>query len=230
MLTLTNICKSYAVGEQSLTVLNNINLSIQSGEYIAITGTSGSGKTTLMNILGCLDTPSSGHYFIEQNDVSLLADKQLSNIRNQLMGFIFQSFHLLNKKTAIDNVLLPKTFSYFNRKDELQKATELLSAVGLAERLQHKPNELSGGQSQRVAIARALLNQPKILFADEPTGNLDSTTTEEIMALFEQLNDQGQTLVIVTHEPDIALRAKRCITMKDGVIIGDKMKSNNDEQ
>ncbi|MBU2179999.1 MAG: ABC transporter ATP-binding protein [Gammaproteobacteria bacterium] len=228
MLELHQISKHYQPGGQLIEALKPISLTIKAGEYLAITGTSGSGKSTLMNILGLLDLPSRGDYLLDGVAISSMNDQQLSQIRSEKIGFVFQSFHLLNHKTALENVMLPQTFGTVPLSDIRQRATDLLQQVGLAERIQHKPAELSGGQRQRVAIARALMNQPKVLLADEPTGNLDSQTTLEVMALLEALNQQGQTLILVTHEPEIARRARRCLVLRDGEVVSDHLQRCTD--
>jgi len=222
IIRLTNITKNYVLGRVIIPALNNISLSIFKNEYVALMGPSGSGKSTLMNILGCLDTPTSGEYILNGTHVSTLADAQLAEIRNKEIGFIFQTFNLLPRLTAFENCVLPLVYAGFGKKERERRAMEVLESVGLADRVKHKPNELSGGQRQRVAIARALINHPSIILADEPTGNLDSKTSAEIMAIFDEIHQRGNTLIVVTHEEEIARHAKRIIRMKDGMIDSDK--------
>lgn len=216
------LTKIFKNGEHTLVALNNIDLEIQKGEIIAIIGTSGSGKTTLMHLLGCLDSPSSGHFFLEGEDISAFSSKKLALIRNQKIGFVFQNFHLLNDLNAIENVVLPQLYGGIMEKEARKKAIELLEMVGLGHRIFHYPSQLSGGQKQRMAIARALAMNPSLLLADEPTGNLDSENAHMILDLFCKINQMKQTTVIlVTHEKDIAERANRCITIQDGCIASD---------
>ena len=217
-----DVHKYYSLGETKVHALRGINLEIAAGEFVAIMGASGSGKSTFMNLLGCLDTPTSGHYFLEGVDVAQLDKKALASIRNRKLGFVFQGFNLLARTTALENVELPTLYARLQKEDRLQWAKRALEMVGLGERMEHFPSQLSGGQQQRVAIARALVNQPSILLADEPTGNLDSRTSVEIMQIFQDLNDQGLTVVLVTHEPDIAHYAKRTIVFRDGKIRRDE--------
>lgn len=226
LLNLENICKKYNQGELAVMALKDINLSIEEGEFVAIMGTSGSGKSTMMNILGCLDHPTSGHYFIESEDVAGFNENRLADVRNKKIGFVFQSFNLLPKLSSVENVELPMVYTGVGRKKRREKAIEALTKVGLEKRIHHKPNELSGGQRQRVAIARALVNDPSILIADEPTGNLDTKSTYEIMDIFQKLNDEGVTVVMVTHEPDVAQFTKRIVVFKDGCIISDNPVEN----
>jgi putative ABC transport system ATP-binding protein len=221
ILHLENICKSYYLGKQELQVLKGISLNIFKNEYVALMGPSGSGKSTLMNILGCLDTPTSGTYILNGKDVSKMPDNDLAEVRNKEIGFVFQQFNLLPRLTAEENVALPLVYNGTSKKQRLEQALEMLNRVGLAERSHHKPNELSGGQGQRVAIARALVNNPAIILADEPTGNLDSKTSTEIMQIFDKIHSEGNTVILVTHEEDIANYAHRVIRLKDGVIESD---------
>jgi len=217
-----DVHKYYSLGETQVHALRGINLEIAPGEFVAIMGASGSGKSTFMNLLGCLDTPTSGHYFLEGVDVAQLDKKALASIRNRKLGFVFQGFNLLARTTALENVELPTLYAHLPKEDRLERAQHALEMVGLGERMEHFPSQLSGGQQQRVAIARGLVNRPSILLADEPTGNLDSRTSVEIMQIFQDLNDQGLTVVLVTHEPDIAHYAKRTIVFRDGKIRRDE--------
>jgi putative ABC transport system ATP-binding protein len=221
-----DIKRFFTVGSSTVEALKGINFSVKSGEFIAIMGPSGSGKTTLMNIIGCLDTPSSGEYFLNGSLVNDLDEDQLALIRNKEIGFVFQSFHLLAKNSALDNVLLPLKYAGKDPKESHKRALEVLDAVGLSDRVDHGPSELSGGQQQRVAIARALVNKPSIIFADEPTGNLDSKTEADVMKLFKDLNDAGQTIILITHEQEIANKCKRVISIRDGLIESDKINLN----
>ena len=204
-----------------MNALRGINLSVEKGEFISIMGPSGSGKTTLMNIIGCLDTPSSGEYELNGSLVSKLEDDELARIRNKEIGFVFQSFNLLAKNSVLDNVMLPLKYAGFEKSEAVKKSNEVIDKVGLSDRLAHTPAELSGGQQQRVAIARALVNKPSIIFADEPTGNLDSKTGKEVMTIFKELNASGQTIILITHEESIANQSNRIITIKDGLIKSD---------
>lgn len=221
VIELKDITRHFKIGEVEVQALRGVNLVINRGEYVALMGPSGSGKSTLMNILGCLDTPTSGSYVLNNNNVSNLSDNELAEIRNKEIGFVFQTFNLLARSTALDNVALPLVYAGKSKKDRIQRAKDVLSNVGLSDRMTHKPNELSGGQRQRVAIARALVNDPSIILADEPTGNLDTKTSYEIMELMEEIHQKGNTVVIVTHEEDIARRAKRIVRMRDGKIESD---------
>ena len=221
IINVKNIKKSYNVGTQEVHALRGIDLSVEKGEFMAIMGPSGSGKTTLMNIIGCLDTPTSGTYELNGKSVSSLEDDELASIRNKEIGFVFQSFNLLAKNSTLDNVLLPLKYAGESKNDAVIKAKKVIERVGLTERLDHTPAELSGGQQQRVAIARALVNNPSIIFADEPTGNLDSKTGEEVMNLFKELNSYGQTIILITHEDSVAQQSNRVITSMDGLIKSD---------
>ena len=216
-----NIKRVFEVGSETVHALKGINLNVESGEFISIMGPSGSGKTTLMNIIGCLDTPSSGEYFLNNQLVNDLNEDQLANIRNKEIRFVFQSFHLLAKNSALNNVLLPMKYAGADMNEAEKRAKHVLDQVGLSDRINHGPSELSGGQQQRVAIARALVNKPSILFADEPTGNLDSKTGEDVMNLFKGLNQEGQTIILITHEEEIAMQSKRIVNIKDGLIESD---------
>ena len=217
----SNLWKTYVMGEQEVHALRGVNLRIRRNEYVAIMGPSGSGKSTLMNLIGCLDSPSQGTYCLNGHDVSRLSDDELARIRNKEIGFVFQTFNLLARATALHNVELPLIYNGTSAAARIERAKSVLKSVGLGTRMEHKPNEMSGGQRQRVAIARALVNSPSIILADEPTGNLDSKTGVEIMALFEDLHREGNTIVLVTHEPDIAEHAHRVVTIRDGVIASD---------
>ena len=221
IINVKNIKKSYNVGTQEVHALRGIDLSVEKGEFMAIMGPSGSGKTTLMNIIGCLDTPTSRTYELNGKSVSSLEDDELASIRNKEIGFVFQSFNLLAKNSTLDNVLLPLKYAGESKNDAVIKAKKVIERVGLTERLDHTPAELSGGQQQRVAIARALVNNPSIIFADEPTGNLDSKTGEEVMNLFKELNSYGQTIILITHEDSVAQQSNRVITIMDGLIKSD---------
>lgn len=222
VIRIENLTRFYTIGEETVRALNGINLTIHKNEYVALMGPSGSGKSTLMNIIGCLDTPTSGEYFLNGPNVAQLSDSELAAIRNKEIGFVFQTFNLLPRLTALQNVALPLVYAGIPEAERLKKAKEVLEQVGLGNRMTHKPNELSGGQRQRVAVARALVNHPSIILADEPTGNLDTKTSEEIMQLFDIIHQAGNTIVLVTHEEDIALRAKRVVRMRDGIVESDQ--------
>jgi putative ABC transport system ATP-binding protein len=221
LIEIKNITKLYEMGEEKLYALRSVDLAIEKNEYVAIMGPSGSGKSTLMNIIGCLDTPTSGDYILNGKDVHEMDDDELAEIRNKEIGFVFQTFNLLPRSNALHNVELPLVYSGLSRTERLKRAEEALVNVGLSDRMTHKPNELSGGQRQRVAVARALINNPSLILADEPTGNLDTKTGEEIMALIKELNNKGNTIIIVTHEEDIAKHAKRIVKIRDGMIESD---------
>jgi putative ABC transport system ATP-binding protein len=220
---LENILKSYYMGKQAISVLKGISLDIMKNEYVALMGPSGSGKSTLMNILGCLDSPTAGTYILNGHDVSKMEDDELATVRNKEIGFVFQQFNLLPRLSAAENVALPLVYAGIPKKTRIEMAMEVINKVGLGDRSHHKPNELSGGQCQRVAIARALVNNPSIILADEPTGNLDSKTSDEIMDIFGKIQEAGNTVVLVTHEEDIANHAKRVIRLRDGVIETDRI-------
>ena len=221
VIDLKNIIRNFQLGPQTVHVLKGIDLTIKKGEYVALMGPSGSGKSTLMNLLGCLDTPTSGSYMIANRDVSKMNDNQLADVRNKEIGFVFQTFNLIPRQTALKNVALPLVYAGEKKEKRISRAKKVLDEVGLSDRITHKPNQLSGGQRQRVAIARALVNSPSIILADEPTGNLDSSTSNEIMKLFEEIHKNGNTLIIVTHEEEIAQHANRIIRLKDGEIESD---------
>jgi putative ABC transport system ATP-binding protein len=225
LIHLKELRKSYFLGQQELEVLKGISLEIEKNAYLALMGPSGSGKSTLMNILGCLDTPTSGTYILNEKDVSKMDDNALAEVRNKQIGFVFQQFNLLPRLTALENVSLPLIYAGMNRHDRQERAMQMLETVNLTDRSHHRPNELSGGQCQRVAIARALVNDPALILADEPTGNLDTRTSYEIMEIFGKIHDNGNTVVLVTHEEDIAKYAKREIRLRDGMIESDRIRS-----
>jgi putative ABC transport system ATP-binding protein len=218
IIKLNNIAKFYTIGTETIHALRSVSLEIYKNEYVALMGPSGSGKSTLMNVLGCLDSPSSGEYTLNGKAVAQMLDDELAEVRNKEIGFVFQSFNLLPRSTSLDNVALPLVYAGFSKEQRVKRATEVLEQVGLGGRIMHKPNELSGGQRQRVAIARALVNNPAIILADEPTGNLDSKTSVEIMALLEEIHKNGNTIILVTHEEDIAQHAHRIVRLKDGIV------------
>ena len=221
IISLEKIRKDYVLEKVVIPALKEISLTIHKNEYVALMGPSGSGKSTLMNIIGALDTPSSGKYYLNGNDVSIMTDNELAVIRNKEIGFVFQTFNLMPRMTALENVALPLIYAGKSKSYRDEKATEMLNAVSLSDRMDHKPNELSGGQKQRVAIARALVNNPSIILADEPTGNLDSKTSIEIMGIFDQIHREGNTVIIVTHEEDISLYAHRIVRLRDGLVYSD---------
>jgi putative ABC transport system ATP-binding protein len=216
-----NIIRDFKLGTETVHVLKDIDLDIKRGDYVAFMGPSGSGKSTLMNLLGCLDTPTSGSYMLNGTDISSLSDDELADIRNTEIGFVFQTFNLLPRTTALDNVALPMIYAGKSKKDRNTRATEVLISVGLGDRMDHQPNQLSGGQRQRVAVGRALVNFPSIILADEPTGNLDSKTGVEIMSLFDQIHKEGNTVILVTHEEEVAAHAHRIVRLRDGVVESD---------
>lgn len=222
LIAITDISKVYKIGTETIYALQKIDLNIYKNEYVALMGPSGSGKSTLMNILGCLDTPTGGEYILNNNSVAKMTDNELAEVRNKEIGFVFQTFNLLPRNTTLENVALPLVYAGMPKAEREARAKEVLEQVGLGNRMQHKPNELSGGQRQRVAIARALVNKPAIILADEPTGNLDSKTSVEIMGLFEEIHKNGNTIILVTHEEDIALHAHRIVRLKDGLVESDK--------
>lgn len=226
VIDIQGITKTYVNGKLSVPVLHGIDLVVNKGEFVSIMGPSGSGKSTFMNILGCLDRPTTGSYRLNGDEVATLSDDELAYVRNKQIGFVFQSFNLLTKLTALENVALPMIYAGVNKKMRIERASQLLQSVGLGERMDHLPSELSGGQRQRVAIARALANNPAIIMADEPTGNLDSKSTVDVMNIFRGLHNEGRTILLVTHEPDIATYASRNVVLKDGIIVEDSFNSN----
>lgn len=226
LISIQHLNKTYIMGAEKVEALKDVSLGINQNEYVALMGPSGSGKSTLMNLLGCLDTPTSGEYFLNDIEVSTMDDGELAEVRNRQIGFVFQTFNLLPRLSALENVALPLVYSGIPKEERLEKARKVLESVGLGDRVLHKPNELSGGQRQRVAIARALVNDPAIILADEPTGNLDSKTSYEIMGLFEQIHKNGNTIILVTHEQDIALYAHRIVRLRDGLIETDQANDN----
>lgn len=226
IIRLDGIARSYVMGAEVIHAIKSISLSIKKNEYVALMGPSGSGKSTLMNIIGCLDTPNKGSYVLNSTDVSNMTDNQLAEVRNKEIGFVFQTFNLLPRSTALENVALPLVYAGKSKAQREERAKEVLNLVGLGNRITHKPNELSGGQRQRVAVARALVNNPSIILADEPTGNLDTKTSYEIMALFETIHAHGNTIILVTHEEDIALHAHRIVRLRDGLVESDHLNQN----
>ena len=225
VIVLENIVKTYSMGDSSFNALDGINLSIQQGSFVAIMGPSGSGKSTMMNIIGCLDRPTSGAYWLDGQQVADLSDDELALVRNEKIGFVFQNFNLLPRMNALHNVALPLIYAGVPLAERLKRAEKALIAVGLGDRIQHKPNEMSGGQRQRVAIARSMVNEPAILMADEPTGNLDTKSGDEVMRLFTAIHEQGRTVILVTHEPEIAAYTERTLVMRDGKIVQDEMRA-----
>ena len=221
-----HISKVYVMGTEKVHALRDISINIKEGEYVALMGASGSGKSTLMNMIGCLDTPSGGQYLLDRQDVSRMTDNQLAEVRNKKIGFVFQTFNLLPRSTALDNVTLPLIYAGLSKSARVERGEQVLNQVGLGDRMTHQPNELSGGQRQRVAVARALVNKPALILADEPTGNLDSKTSIEIMGLFEEIHKSGNTIIVVTHEEDIAQHAHRIIRLKDGLVETDEVNEN----
>ncbi|MBK6448507.1 MAG: ABC transporter ATP-binding protein [Saprospiraceae bacterium] len=226
VIDINHLSKIYIMGEQRLHALRDITLSINRNEYVALMGPSGSGKSTLMNVLGCLDTPTGGDYFLNKTNVSQMSDNELAIVRNKEIGFVFQTFNLLPRISSLDNVAIPLIYAGLSKKERIAKAKQAMEMVGLGDRMDHKPNELSGGQRQRVAIARAIVNDPAIILADEPTGNLDTKTSLEIMAIFEKIHNAGNTIILVTHEPDIAEYAHRIVRLRDGLIENDEINPN----
>ncbi len=226
IIRLEKISRFYQVGSEIVKALQDVDISINKNEFVAMMGPSGSGKSTLMNVLGCLDTPTSGHYFLNDLDVSKMSDNDLAEVRNKEIGFVFQTFNLLPRSTALENVMLPLIYAGVSKHERIRRAEETLASVQLADRMNHRPNELSGGQRQRVALARALVNKPSLILADEPTGNLDSKTSVEIISLLEEIHQMGNTIVLVTHEEDIAEHAHRIIRLRDGIVEEDKPNEN----
>ena len=226
VIDINHLSKIYIMGEQRLHALRDITLSINRNEYVALMGPSGSGKSTLMNVLGCLDTPTGGDYFLNKTNVSQMSDNELAIVRNKEIGFVFQTFNLLPRISSLDNVAIPLIYAGLSKKERIAKAKQAMEMVGLGDRMDHKPNELSGGQRQRVAIARAIVNDPAIILADEPTGNLDTKTSLEIMAIFKKIHNAGNTIILVTHEPDIAEYAHRIVRLRDGLIENDEINPN----
>lgn len=228
IMKIRGITKFYSVGSQVVKALNGVDMDVKPNEFVALMGPSGSGKSTLMNIIGCLDTPTSGTYVLNGKDVSRMVDDELAEIRNKEIGFVFQTFNLLPRYTALENVALPLIYAGMSKSERTTRAKEVLNQVGLGDRMDHRPNELSGGQRQRVAVARALVNKPSIILADEPTGNLDTKTSYEIMALIDEIHQNGNTIVLVTHEEDIAQHAKRIVRLRDGIVEKDEITSTTE--
>jgi putative ABC transport system ATP-binding protein len=226
LIELRNIAKKYVMGAEIIHAIRSISLTVEKNEYVALMGPSGSGKSTLMNIIGCLDSPTSGQYFLNGTEVSRMSDNELAEVRNREIGFVFQTFNLLPRSTALENVALPLLYAGLKKQKRMEKATAIMQDVGLTDRMKHRPNELSGGQRQRVAIGRALVNNPSLILADEPTGNLDTKTSEEIMSLFNDIHRRGNTIVVVTHEEDIALHAHRIVRLRDGLVESDEINRN----
>ena len=226
VISIKDLKKTYIMGMEEVRALQSITLDVEKNEYMALMGASGSGKSTLMNLLGCLDSPTSGDYYLNGKNVSIMSDSQLAEIRNKEIGFVFQTFNLLPRLSALDNVALPLVYAGLSKSERNDKAASVLESVGLGDRITHKPNELSGGQRQRVAIARALVNDPAIILADEPTGNLDTKTSIEIMEIFERIHENGNTIIVVTHEPDIAEHCHRMVRLRDGLVETDEKNSN----
>jgi putative ABC transport system ATP-binding protein len=226
LIELKNIAKKYIMGAEIIHAIRSISLTVEKNEYVALMGPSGSGKSTLMNIIGCLDSPTSGQYFLNGAEVSRMSDNELAEVRNREIGFVFQTFNLLPRSTALENVALPLLYAGLGKHKRMEVATAVMSDVGLKDRMKHRPNELSGGQRQRVAIGRALVNNPSLILADEPTGNLDTKTSEEIMSLFNDIHKRGNTIVVVTHEEDIALHAHRIVRLRDGLVESDEINRN----
>lgn len=226
LISIKNLNKTYVMGSETVEALKDVSIDIQKNEYVALMGPSGSGKSTLMNLIGCLDSPTKGEYWLNGKEVSTMEDSELAEVRNHDIGFVFQTFNLLPRLSALDNVALPLVYAGVSREDRTAKSRKTLEAVGLGDRVAHKPNELSGGQRQRVAVARALVNDPAIILADEPTGNLDTKTSYEIMGLFEEIHKAGNTVILVTHEQDIALHAHRIIRLRDGLVESDQVNDN----
>lgn len=226
LISIKDLNKTYIMGSEIVEALKTVSLDIAKNEYVALMGPSGSGKSTLMNLLGCLDSPTRGEYWLNGTEVSTMDDGELADVRNKEIGFVFQTFNLLPRLSALENVALPLVYAGFNKEERLERARQVLESVGLGDRVNHKPNELSGGQRQRVAVARALVNNPAIILADEPTGNLDTKTSYEIMGLFEQIHKAGNTVILVTHEQDIAMHAHRIVRLRDGLIESDQPNEN----